>query len=158
MRSASPQVHREPTMKISAPTAPPPSMLSTGFHSAEPRNSPRECPYTRNVSDPLYTKKAPITMVRMMTNRPQAVISPRQKYSFENIPYVLFSFIKSPDFICSHAFRFSLPERMTPAPGRAPFLRAEKGAGTKRPPLLPGAGNLSVFLLLVSISAPLLSS
>ena len=39
MSSASAQVRMEPTMKISAPTCPPPASVSDGFHWEENRNS-----------------------------------------------------------------------------------------------------------------------
>ena len=40
IRSASPHVLREPTINISVPTLPPPSILSIGAQSGENKNSP----------------------------------------------------------------------------------------------------------------------
>ena len=42
IRSARPHVHREPTIKINAPTVPPPCALSSGFQSVDPKNSNME--------------------------------------------------------------------------------------------------------------------
>lgn len=96
MRSASPQVQSDPAMKISAPMLPPPAILSAGAQSADPKNSRKECLYTRNVDDPLYTRNAPITIVRRITNSPQTVIRSRHRYSLTNMLFSLPFFISPP--------------------------------------------------------------
>ena len=69
------QVTREPLMNMAAPTWPPPSMVSLGFHWAENRNSVILWPKSQKVPLPFTRRKAAIRKGSRAAAMPQAVMT-----------------------------------------------------------------------------------